>query len=116
MKIHIVGAGPTGMSLAWEILRSTDHEVTLYDRKLSGGGSWWEPDEEVRDLHAHRIVFDRAFVNTKSIFNEMGISWDDIFVPSDGASHTAFALSSLSTNDYGTLITLFAKYSHNPKV
>jgi len=115
MKIHIVGAGPTGMSLAWEILRSTDHEVTLYDRKLSGGGSWWEPEEEVRDLHAHRIVFDRAFVNTKSIFNEMGISWDDIFVPSDGASHTAFALSSLSTKDYGTLITLFAKVLTQPK-
>jgi cation diffusion facilitator CzcD-associated flavoprotein CzcO len=67
MKVHIVGAGPTGMSLAWELLRSGDHEVTIYDRKMSAGGSWWEPDEEVRDLHAHRIVFDRAFVNTRSL-------------------------------------------------
>ena len=50
MKIHIVGAGPTGMSLAWEILRSGEHDVTIYDRKLSAGGSWWEPDEDVRDL------------------------------------------------------------------
>ena len=55
MKIHIIGAGPTGMSLAWEILRSGDHDVTIYDRKVSAGGSWWEPDVETRDLHAHRI-------------------------------------------------------------
>ena len=41
MKIHIVGAGPAGMSLAWELLRAGDHEVTIYDRKLSAGGSWW---------------------------------------------------------------------------
>ena len=46
MKIHIIGAGPTGMSLAWEILRSGDHDVTIYDRKVSAGGSWWEPDIE----------------------------------------------------------------------
>ena len=38
MRVHIIGAGPTGMSVAWEILRSTDHEVTIYDRKESAGG------------------------------------------------------------------------------
>jgi len=27
MRVHIVGAGPTGMSIAWELLRSGDHEV-----------------------------------------------------------------------------------------
>jgi hypothetical protein len=115
MKVHIVGAGPTGMSLAWELLRSTDHEVTIYDRKMSAGGSWWEPDEEVRDLHAHRIVFDRAFVNTRSLFNEMGISWDTMFEPTKDGSHATFALNSLSVKDYGTLITLFAKVLTQPK-
>ena len=79
MKIHIVGAGPSGMSLAWEILRAGDHDITIYDRKPSAGGSWWEPDVNTRDLHAHRIVFDRAFVNTHSLFEEMGIQLDDIF-------------------------------------
>ena len=39
MRVHVIGAGPTGMSVAWEILRSTDHEVTIYDRKESAGGS-----------------------------------------------------------------------------
>lgn len=79
MKIHIVGAGPTGMSVAWEILRGTKgNEVVLYDKKESAGGSWWEPKGE-RDLHATRNTFDNAFVNTHSIFKEMGIKWNDIF-------------------------------------
>jgi len=108
MKVHIVGAGPTGMSLAWELLKSGEHQVTIYDRKMSAGGSWWEPSEEVRDLHAHRIVFDRAYINTQSLFKEMGISWDTIFQPVDG-DHVWFALRSLSVKDYGTLIALFSK-------
>ena len=79
MKIHIVGAGPTGMSIAWELKKFTDHEVIIYDKKLSAGGSWWEPSVTERDMHAHRIVFDKAFINTKSLFKEMNIKWDDIF-------------------------------------
>ena len=109
MKIHIVGAGPTGMSLAWELLKSGEHEVTIYDRKASGGGSWWEPDDEVRDLHAHRIVFDRAFVNTRSLFDEMGISWDEMFQAKDNGEHIDFVLRSLSVKDYGTLIMMFTR-------
>jgi hypothetical protein len=106
MKIHIIGAGPTGMSLAWEILKSGDHDVTLYDRKLSAGGSWWEPEVEVRDLHAHRLVFDRAFVNFRSLLSEMKIDWNDIFVPVDKSEYVEFALRSLSLKDYGALVSL----------
>ena len=79
MKVHIVGAGPTGLSLAWEIKKFTDNEVHVYDRKTSAGGSWWEPDVDYRDVHAHRIVFDNAFVNTQNLFKEMGLEWNDIF-------------------------------------
>ena len=115
MKIHIVGAGPTGMSLAWEILKTGDHDVTIYDKKTSGGGSWWEPDEEIPDLHAHRIVFDRAFVNTQSLFKEMGISWDMMFKPEKNGDHMKYVFSSLSLRDYGTLISLFARVFSQPK-
>ena len=108
MKIHIVGAGPTGLSLAWEILRSGNHEVTIYDKKISAGGSWWEPDEEVRDLHAHRLLFG-SFVNTKSLFNEMNIKWDDMFKVTDKKQYISYFLNSLSLKDYGTLIALFIK-------
>lgn len=115
MKIHIVGAGPTGMSLAWEICRTGEHDVTIYDRKVSAGGSWWEPDMETRDLHAHRIVFDRAFINTQSLFKEMGISWDEMFRPKDNGEHVNYVLRSLKPRDYGTLISLFSRVLAQPK-
>ena len=115
MKIHIVGAGPTGLSLAWEILQTGKHDVVIYDRKLSVGGSWWEPDMTTRDLHAHRIVFDRAFVNTKSFFEEMNIKWDEIFEPEtdDGASKYIF--KKLHIQDYKILSCIIAKVYWNPK-
>lgn len=115
MKIHIVGAGPTGMSLAWEICRTGEHDVTVYDRKVSAGGSWWEPDVDTRDLHAHRIVFDRAFINTQSLFKDMGISWDETFRPKDNGEHVNYVLRSLKLRDYGTLISLFSRVLTQPK-
>ena len=108
MRVHIVGAGPTGMSVAWELLRSTDHEVIVYDRKPSAGGSWWEPETETRDLHAHRIVFDNAFVNTDSLFREMGIEWDDMFQPAKTDVYKTI-FKSLGIQDYLTLTALAGK-------
>ena len=114
MKIHIVGAGPTGMSLAWEILRSGDHDITIYDKKSSAGGSWWEPSEDVRDLHAHRIVFDKAFVNTQNLFEEMGIQWNNIFEPVEKDLY-AFMLRSLKLKDYGALASLATRVLAQPQ-
>ena len=74
MRIHIVGSGPTGMSIAWEILKTKKYEVIIYDRKKSAGGSWWEPEGNKRDIHAHRIVFGNAFKNTSDLFNQMGFN------------------------------------------
>ena len=116
MKVHIVGAGPTGMSLAWEILRSGDHEITIYDRKTSAGGSWWEPTEEIRDLHAHRIVFDKAFVNTQSLFNEMGINWDDIFEPAKKVPPTVRLTVVVTKRLWNSNIFSCDVYLLNPKV
>ena len=115
MNFHIVGAGPTGLSLAWEILRSGDHNVTIYDRKLSAGGSWWEPDIETRDLHAHRILFDRAFINTRSLLDEMKIDWDKMFILEEDSGVWDFTLKSLQYDDYKTLVSLIAKVLWDPK-
>jgi hypothetical protein len=115
MKIHIVGAGPTGMSLAWEILRSGKHDITIYDRKVSAGGSWWEPEVEKRNLHAHRVLFDRAFVNTHSLFDEMGIQWNEMFEPSTGGDeHTKFLIKSLKPMDYISLLSLVFRVGIQP--
>ena len=113
MRVHVIGAGPTGMSVAWEILRSTDHEVTIYDRKESAGGSWWEPSGGKRDLHAHRIVFDNAFVNTNSLFEEMGIEWDDMFQPADTDVYKT-VFKNLKLVDYLTLASLAARVLAQP--
>jgi hypothetical protein len=115
MKIHIVGAGPTGLSLAWEILSTGDHDVTIYDRKVSAGGSWWEPDVETRDLHAHRIVFDRAFINARSFFEEMKIDWNTMFEVEKDAGVWDFTLKSLEYDDYKTLIALISRVLWDPK-
>jgi len=113
MRVHVIGAGPTGMSVAWEILRSTDHQVTIYDRKESAGGSWWEPSGGKRNLHAHRIVFDNAFVNTNSLFEEMGIEWDDIFQPADTRVYTT-TFKYLKFKDYLTLTSLAVRVLAQP--
>jgi hypothetical protein len=114
MKIHIIGAGPTGMSLAWEILRSGNHDITIYDRKVSSGGAWWEPEDGTRDIHAHKMAFDKAYVNTQNLFSEMGINWNDIFEPSD-KDHYNFVLKSLKLKDYGALTSLAVRVLTQPK-
>jgi phytoene dehydrogenase-like protein len=108
MKVHIIGAGPTGMSIAWELKKYTDHDVVVYDKKTSAGGSWWEPSIDTRDLHAHRIVFDCAFINTNNLFKEMGIKWDDIFQKVESTSGPVIS-KYLSAMDYMTLTTLAVK-------
>lgn len=111
--VHIIGGGPTGMSLAWEIIHSQDTQVIIYDRKTSAGGSWWEPEGEYRDLHAHRIVFDRAFVNTQSLFKEMGIRWDTIFEP-DATGPYSFIFKMLESWDYVSLASLASRVLLEP--
>ena len=113
MKIHIVGAGPTGLSLAWEIVRSTDHEVTVYERKTSCGGSWWEPDTEVRDIHAHRVLFDQ-FVNAHSFLKEMDLQWDELFqkISPDFFKYT---LKNFEPKDYVAVVELFFRVMFTPE-
>ena len=113
MKIHIVGAGPTGMSVAWELLRSTTHDVIIYDKKSGAGGSWWEPSTEYRDMHAHRVVFDRAFTNTQSLFKEMGISWNSIFEKIE--YDYRYVLQNLSFKDYLALTWLSMRVLATPE-
>jgi hypothetical protein len=113
MKVHIIGAGPTGMSIAWELSKLKQHDITIYDRKPSAGGSWWEPNLEERDLHAHRIVFDNAFINTRTLFKEMDIQWDDVFEKVNGDVYS-FLFKQFSLKDYQVLASLATRVILNP--
>ena len=43
IRVHVIGAGPTGMSVAWEILRSTDH----YKKMLKKDYTPFKTDKKV---------------------------------------------------------------------
>jgi len=105
MVVHIIGAGPTGMALAWELAHHGDHEVVVYDRKPSAGGSWWEPTLAQRDLHAHRILFDNAWVNAHNLFTEMGMDWNALFEKHQDQVF-GYMFKTLEFRDYLALLTL----------
>ena len=113
MKVHIIGAGPTCMSIAWELSKLKQHDITIYDRKPSAGGSWWEPNLEERDLHAHRIVFYNAFINTRTLFKEMDIQWYDVFEKVNGDVYS-FLFKQFSLKDYQVLASLATRVILNP--
>lgn len=76
--MDIVGAGPSGLALAWYISRDTAVSVRVFEAKSTPGGSWAEPSER-RDLHAVRAVFPQSFVNTQALLRDMQLEWDDFF-------------------------------------
>ena len=78
MRINIIGCGPTAMSIAWS-LRKTPNEIHIYDKKDGPGGSWWEPKDGTRDIHADRVLFKNAYLNVVDMLNEMDLNWDDYF-------------------------------------
>lgn len=112
MIVHIVGAGPTGMSVAWEILRSTEHQVVIYDKKDTAGGSWWEPKGEQRNLHAPRALFGSAFINAASLFEEMHMKWNDFFQRKENDAYT-FLLKTFKPEDILALSALYFKVLFN---
>jgi hypothetical protein len=115
--IHIVGCGPTGMSIAWELSKLPNKMIHVYDKKLGPGGSWWEPkqtSENRRDLHAYRSVFKGSFVNTVDLFDEMGIEWSDVFGELGDKSPYGTLLENLSPLDYWRLTSLSVRVLVNP--
>jgi hypothetical protein len=114
MHVNIIGAGPTGLTIAWELSKLDNVDVHVYDRKGGPGGSWWEPSENSRDLHAYRMVFDKAFVNTRDLFSEMGIEWSDIFTKMNDSSPFSIMFKNLYPVDYLALTTLSIKVLATP--
>ena len=77
--VHIVGGGPTGIALAWN-LRRKGSDVHLWEKRDLVGGSWWTPDFTASgDSHAPRLLFPNAQPNFRRLLNEMGLRWDQYF-------------------------------------
>ena len=105
MRVDIIGAGPTGMTVAW--LMSKTHEVHVWELHDTCGGSWWEPGSNSEgvvptpDLHAPRVVFKDAFVNTRWLFDQMGLDWDKYFKTGAAVSESIeIFLKRFSGKDY----------------
>lgn len=112
MLFNIIGCGPTGMTIAWNLV-NRGHRVNIYERKDGPGGSWWEPDKGPRDYHAYRAVFNRSFVNTHRLLNQMGLNWDDYFGkdPSKGINFLKY----FDPMDYPKVILLALRVFMNPQ-
>ena len=108
MKVNIVGCGPTGMTIAWELSKLKGVEIHVYDKKPGPGGSWWEPDDK-RDLHAPKVLFDRCYVNFADLLNEMNIEWSELFGKMPSTPFDTSLIKKLTVGDYLKLTLLSVK-------
>ena len=79
MIIGLVGGGPCGTYLAYELSKA-GHQVTLYEREEDIGGCWGvqRTHSGAFTEHSPRVFFD-TYLNTKEFFNEIGIDFDENF-------------------------------------
>lgn len=112
MKVHIVGAGPTGLTVAWQLSKIPCAEIHVYESKSGPGGSWWEPSEDSRDLHACRALFRSGSPNIHRLFKEMGLKWSDFFGKPEYENYFKY----LSPGDYFVLGALYLKVLVSPDV
>src|SRR5579872_5260924 len=97
----IVGAGPTGLTLAY-YLGKAGKNVVLIDREQSIGGC-----HRVRRVdglfteHGPRITIGNYFC-LKHLLTDFGVSWNDLYTPYNFSTNTS-AGELLSTLSFGEL-------------
>lgn len=78
MSIHIIGAGPTGLTLA-ALLQDT-YTVHIYEKTNRVGGTW-APRPNTQKLfrqHSPQIL-SYNYLNTRKLFNRLGLQFKDYF-------------------------------------
>ena len=81
MVLHIVGAGPSGVTIAW-CMAKRGEEVHLWEKRDLPGGSWWTPDHtESADRHAARVLFRDSQPNWFNLLQEMGLDYNTYYKP-----------------------------------
>lgn len=78
MNIGIVGGGPCGTYIAYQLSKA-GHKITLYEREEDIGGCWGvQRTHDAFTEHAPRVVFD-AYLNAMEFFKEIGVDFDENF-------------------------------------
>lgn len=79
MDIGVVGGGPCGVYIAYQLSKA-GHKITLYEREEDIGGCWGVQRTRTNDFmeHAPRVVFG-AYLNALEFFEEIGIDFDENF-------------------------------------
>lgn len=79
-KIAIVGAGPTGLSLAHYISKYTDYSITVFDREAEIGGCHRVRRVDDKFTEHGPRVYSSNYLNFKRILNEIGTDFKNHFV------------------------------------
>lgn len=93
MRIGVIGAGPSGLAVAWEIVsraraRELDVEVDVYDRAPRAGGNvWTEVADGYRVEQGPEGFLDSA-PRTLQVAAELGLA--DRVVPASEAAHQRY--------------------------
>lgn len=113
--IHIVGAGPTGVTMAWDLARM-GHEVHIWEKHDTCGGSWWEPDDSIPNIHATRVLFKQGFINASYLFDEMGLDWKKYFIDTNILKENIkLFFENFSMKDYFVFFKNFSKVMIDPE-
>jgi hypothetical protein len=81
MVLHIVGAGPSGVTVAWYMAKRGE-KVHLWEKRDLPGGSWWTPNHsEDADRHAARVLFRDCQPNWFNLLSEMGLDYNTYYKP-----------------------------------
>lgn len=75
----IVGAGPTGLTLAW--LLSSKYTVAVIDSAPTIGGCHRVIRDDGHFTEHGPRVYSSAYKTVESLLNNMGLQWNDIFTP-----------------------------------
>lgn len=79
MVLHVIGAGPSGVTVAWHMAKRGE-EVHLWEKRDLPGGSWWTPDHtEDADRHAARVLFRDCQPNWFRLLGEMGLNYNTYY-------------------------------------
>ena len=107
MKVHIIGGGPSGLSLAWILSKTPGYTPIIYDKYSLIGGSWREPSQYTRNSHSHRIVFKGAYANFSNLLSQMGLQFNDYFKPTDRNASFRFLAKNIHFYDYIVISLLY---------